>query len=553
MWTDVKARSSGVDAQIPDDTCIMLKDATSPSTSEPDHARADSQFNPSNASETSSCDAMDGIKNFRSANNGGESVSDQSSDCDYPTQSSSIPTCVVAPTSTDPDEYIPSRKQREFIPENKKDDHYWEKRRKNNDAARRSREKRRYHDLALENRIVDLTRDNCGLRNELYAIKKRYGIPLNETFVGDDEPPPVHKKPSISPPLVGTSAVGGMSPGNKSMPTGYVGSSRGNIPVSVPPPLLHMAGGMPVGMNFGANGPMPMYVAVSTSDDASVGSHASAAYRETDDPEDQPPPAHSQHVKREVDQEVMYGSDIPQYYPGGPDSPSTSVHSSMYSRNQPPNASLAMQMKKTMDYSDDNSTQEEPLSLTVNKSGGISGNESSTSASSGEHVLSQSPPSTALPHKLRHKSPAEYTSFAQSPGQYGSFTHSAAFGNPLINGLAQLSEIALAQSGPLPLLKTTSTSSGRKSGHKHNPRSHIDPKYAERRRRNNEAARKCRENRKSLTMVREAKSEYLAGENGKLRDELDDLQDEMRKLKELIEQKRIKENNSQEKSDGDSF
>ncbi|XP_033738992.1 nuclear factor interleukin-3-regulated protein-like [Pecten maximus] len=536
----------------------MLKDGTSPNAIEPDHAPADNHPDHSNAAGTGTCDPMDEINKFRDAHDGGDSLSELSSDCEYPSQSSSIPTCVVAPTSTDPDEYIPSRKQREFIPENKKDDHYWEKRRKNNDAARRSREKRRYHDLALENRIVDLTRDNCGLRNELYAIKKRFGIPLNEKFVGDDEPSPLHiqrQSDSASPSLVGTGAVGGMSPGNKAMPTGYMqmGTGRGSIPVSVPPPLLHIGGGMPVGMNFGANGPMSMYVGVSTSDDVPAGNthHVTSTYRESEDQEDQPPPAHSQHVKREVDQDVVYGSDIPSYYQRGPESPSTSLHQSatMYSRNTAPATSLPI--KKTMDYSDDNSTQEEPLSLTVNKSYGVSGNESSNSTSSSESMLSQSPPATALPHKLRHKSPGDYSSFAQSPSQYGPFPHSSSFGNPLINGLAQLSEIALAQSGPLPLLKTSS--SGRKSGHKHNPRSHIDPKYAERRKRNNEAARKCRENRKSLTMVREAKSEYLAGENGKLRDELDDLQDEMRKLKELIEKKRVKGNNSQEKSDGDSF
>ncbi|XP_060077867.1 transcription factor atf-2-like isoform X2 [Ylistrum balloti] len=535
----------------------MLKEGASSNTKEPDKSRTDIKTKSSNAAARRTGDAMDDINTLHNARNGaGESLSDQSSDCDYPSQSTAIPTCVVAPTSTDPDEYIPARKQREFIPENKKDDHYWEKRRKNNDAARRSREKRRYHDMALENRIVDLTRDNCGLRNELYAIKKRFGIPLNETFVGDDEPPSHQKKQSdsSSPPLGGASAVGGMSPGSKGMPAGYLqmGTGRGSIPASVPPPLLHMAGGLPVGMNFGVNGPMPMYVAVSTSEDVSSGAthNASSTYRECDEQEGQPPPAHSQRIKREVDQEPVFGSDIASYYPGRQESPvslvSTSLHTaaSVYSRSLTTAAPLAASIKNTMDYSDDNSAQEEPLSLTVNKSHGLSGNDSSNSTSSSENMSSQSPPATALPHKLRHKSPGEYSSFTQSPGQYGSFAHSAAFGNPLINGLAQLSEIALAQSGPLPLLKSSST--GRKTGHKHNPRSHIDPKYAERRRRNNEAARKCRENRKSLTMVREAKSEYLAGENGKLRDELDELQEEMRKLKDLIEKKRGKEANAQE-------
>ncbi|XP_021354726.1 nuclear factor interleukin-3-regulated protein-like isoform X2 [Mizuhopecten yessoensis] len=525
----------------------MLKEGVSTKQNDTDLSPIDNHHDPSNAEATRTCDPMDESKDFRNDHTGDESLSDLSSESDYPSQSSSIPTCVVAPTSTDADEYIPSRKQREFIPENRKDDHYWEKRRKNNDAARRSREKRRYHDLALENRIVDLTRDNCGLRNELYAIKKRFGIPLNETFVGEDEPPPLlHKKQpdSSSSPLGSVSAVGGLSPGNQAMPTGYMqmGPGRGSLPVSVPPPLLHMAGGMPVGMNFGASGRMPMYVPVTAAEETSH-QVLSNYHRETEDFDEQPPPAHSQRVKRELNQEAGYGSDLASYYPGGRESPVSLVSTSMpssatvYSRSLAPAAPFAAPIKHTMDYSDDNSTQEEPLSLTVNKSYGVSENESSNTTSSCESLLSQSPPATALPHKLRHKSPGDFASFTQSPGQYsGSFAHSAAFGNPLINGLAQLSEIALAQSGPLPLLK--SSSSGRKSGHRNSPRSHIDPKYAERRRRNNEAARKCRENRKSLTMVREAKSDYLAGENGKLRDELDELQDEMRKLKEMVEKKK---------------
>ncbi|ESP00612.1 hypothetical protein LOTGIDRAFT_79457, partial [Lottia gigantea] len=69
-----------------------------------------------------------------------------------------------------------SRKQREFINDTYKDEHYWEKRRKNNDAARRSREKRRYHDMVLENRICDLSKENSDLRSELSAIKRKFNL-----------------------------------------------------------------------------------------------------------------------------------------------------------------------------------------------------------------------------------------------------------------------------------------------------------------------------------------------------------------------------------------
>ena len=79
-----------------------------------------------------------------------------------------------------------SRKQREFIPDNKKDDSYWDRRRRNNEAAKRSREKRRISDMVLETRVLELTRENTILKTELYAIKDKFGLSRNAQF-GSDE------------------------------------------------------------------------------------------------------------------------------------------------------------------------------------------------------------------------------------------------------------------------------------------------------------------------------------------------------------------------------
>ncbi|XP_064335938.1 NFIL3 like protein [Camelus dromedarius] len=68
------------------------------------------------------------------------------------------------------------RRQREFMPEEKKDMVYWEKRRKNNEAAKRSREKRRLNDAALEGRLATLLEENALLRAELRALKHRFGL-----------------------------------------------------------------------------------------------------------------------------------------------------------------------------------------------------------------------------------------------------------------------------------------------------------------------------------------------------------------------------------------
>jgi vrille protein len=73
-------------------------------------------------------------------------------------------------------ELFSQRKQREFIPDNKKDESYWDRRRRNNEAAKRSREKRRFNDMILETRVVELTKENHVLRAQLSAIKDKYGI-----------------------------------------------------------------------------------------------------------------------------------------------------------------------------------------------------------------------------------------------------------------------------------------------------------------------------------------------------------------------------------------
>ncbi|XP_077297170.1 nuclear factor interleukin-3-regulated vrille [Arctopsyche grandis] len=73
-------------------------------------------------------------------------------------------------------DFFSQRKQREFIPDNKKDDGYWDRRRRNNEAAKRSREKRRFNDMVLEQRVVELSKENHVLKAQLDAIKEKYGI-----------------------------------------------------------------------------------------------------------------------------------------------------------------------------------------------------------------------------------------------------------------------------------------------------------------------------------------------------------------------------------------
>ncbi|XP_051563698.1 nuclear factor interleukin-3-regulated protein-like [Myxocyprinus asiaticus] len=68
------------------------------------------------------------------------------------------------------------RHKREFITTEKKDEGYWDKRKKNNEAARRSREKRRFNDIVVENKVLALLEDNAHLKAELLALKFQFGL-----------------------------------------------------------------------------------------------------------------------------------------------------------------------------------------------------------------------------------------------------------------------------------------------------------------------------------------------------------------------------------------
>lgn len=92
---------------------------------------------------------------------------------------------------------FPTRKQREFIPDNKKDDTYWDRRRRNNEAAKRSREKRRLNDMVLETRVLELAKENAVLRAELAALRDKFGIggalvleQHQQQGIGHHAPPP---------------------------------------------------------------------------------------------------------------------------------------------------------------------------------------------------------------------------------------------------------------------------------------------------------------------------------------------------------------------------
>jgi len=77
------------------------------------------------------------------------------------------------------------RKSRHFVPNECKDEYYWHKRLKNNEAARKSRQKRRTIDSVLEEKVLILLHENQQLRQELYALKVKYGLITPTSENGD--------------------------------------------------------------------------------------------------------------------------------------------------------------------------------------------------------------------------------------------------------------------------------------------------------------------------------------------------------------------------------
>ncbi|RWS24723.1 nuclear factor interleukin-3-regulated protein-like protein [Leptotrombidium deliense] len=78
-------------------------------------------------------------------------------------------------------------KKRKLITDSEKDESYWNYRRKNNEAARRSRERKRISDIVLENKVVELLRENAYLKTELQAAKYKFDISTETTDVIDSK------------------------------------------------------------------------------------------------------------------------------------------------------------------------------------------------------------------------------------------------------------------------------------------------------------------------------------------------------------------------------
>uniref|UniRef100_A0A6V7IE47 BZIP domain-containing protein n=1 Tax=Bracon brevicornis TaxID=1563983 RepID=A0A6V7IE47_9HYME len=95
-------------------------------------------------------------------------------------------------------ELFSQRKQREFIPDNKKDDSYWDRRRRNNEAAKRSREKRRFNDMVLEQRVMELSKENHILKAQLDAVREHFGMRVDQVISAEHVLASLPAEPALS-------------------------------------------------------------------------------------------------------------------------------------------------------------------------------------------------------------------------------------------------------------------------------------------------------------------------------------------------------------------
>ena len=494
------------------------------------------------------------------------------------------------PTGNDLKSILPNtskiiRKQREFIPEFKKDDCYWSKRRKNNEAAKRSREKRRMNDAVMSQKIVELTKENAELKRELESLKRKFGLRTDKPFPTDelsakrsyedisdnssDSPQKLQQQPQITLEPSQFSPVSPAIEKPRQPPHQQLHLQSHTVIPQVPASAFPVGGQLtvnnnsanPTAVRMPVPGP-PRLMHVSELSDHHRPVSFLATRTENYNNQSNLPPVDLQNNHGDG---MLDMTSLPLSQPQAVE-PHLTVAQNL---NATPFGSYrgesndAAEFHSRMKVSDicrpisPDEFSDSPGSLTVAFSGCSSSNENSgeedgpepLNLSSTRHPARESRESSpsglgqlggrrkGIPHKLRHKyclntenDTYEYTGDGSSQNNKrrdrSEKTHAAnnSSAAPLLDNADGLDEFSDSDVG------STFSSSSYNS-------KNADPKYLERRKRNNLAARKCRENRRLMSMMREAKSGILETENSRLKDELHNLAAEVNNLKQMIEKK----------------
>ena len=456
-----------------------------------------------------------------------------------------------------------SRKRREFTPDFKKDDHYWVKRRKNNEAAKRSREKRRMNDVVMGDTIMGLRGDNEMLKGELRAIKSKFGLPIDEPFQFDSTEfvIPVPASPSVSsgessadsylPAVRQLSAAQsvcsiasmGCSPLQQALAnppktaksnapsTQPVTMTTTAIPFLIPVSSVHqplaVVTNVPHQTVTSANPTLVTSLNVNPATPVakiSTNNHHKNGIDHTDTAVTSNGSDHDV-TNSETNEAVMFHSKlkVPEVcQPISPDSScgsrgSLHIVTSIYSGSVSDYSEC-----DTSDDLDDHGSV--PLNLCKRENEPCAPGYIEIKPTTDNLENAQPSVSLVIPHTLRQRL-AQHVK--ERCGTVDETSQDIASGRDLSNQ---------SVTSPPNSDADTSDKNDMQSGIGRDNTS-IDPRYVERRSRNNEAARKCRENRKLMNEMRMAKSTLLETENERLKDELTTLATEVTTLKELIERK----------------
>jgi hypothetical protein len=444
-----------------------------------------------------------------------------------------------SPVSPQKGEVIPPRKSREFIPDNRKDAHYWERRRKNNEAAKRSREKRRMNDMVLEGKISELTDENQMLRDELIGLKKRFGLPLGNLAKSRSSSPKLESNgvqqtvsptPTTAVPQKQTTSSTSCILSNSKTKTPEVSKPSPQVCIQVPRVVpqqmiqipgqqtLALVSSIPYPVN-GQSSEQTSDISVPTTQSSEgIDIQASAAYAvQTDNKAGmmipgictwQMVPAHlmsEQGNEEEPEPE-------PESQEGAEGAPLNLVIKNVFSRANDDSGTDGSNPTFSKDEAEGSDVEEDCVVLA-----GCRDNltlEGSKQYNSQHYVESEHSDS------YRDSDNESFSSYSSMPKRL------------------RIDESDTTETSLLNDDLNMPSSIGKY-------RCMIDPKYAERRKRNNEAARKCRENRKMAMRARTARSNLLEAENDKLKNELLNLSDEVKSLKQMIESKKGIKHSSQ--------
>ena len=497
------------------------------------------------------------------------------------------------------------RKQREFIPEFKKDDCYWSKRRKNNEAAKRSREKRRMNDAAMAQKIMELTTENSNLKRELESIKRKFGLRIDQAFPIDEVSAKstyedISDSSSDSPQKLNQQPYQTSFESNQFSPVSSAIRKSG-VPLQQPqqqqqqhlqshtvipqvPPSAFPVGGQLTVNNSGVGVRIPgpprlMHVSEIPRHEHPVSLLTTRSENHYNN-QSNLPPVDLQNSHRGDGMLDMTSLPLSQPQAAEPHLAMAQNLNSTPFRSYHGESNDAAEFHSRMKVPDicrpisPDELSNSPGSMTVAFSGCSSSNENSgeedgpepLNLSSTSHPTRESREASpsglgqlggrrkGIPHKLRHKycmntdkDTFEYIGDGTSPNKQTrgksekANAANASAAAPLLDqadGLDEFSDSDVSMSSAF-------SSSSAIGGYNHSK--NTDRKYLERRKRNNLAARKCRENRRLINMMRAAKSGILETENTRLKDELHNLAAEVNNLKQMIEKK------NEAKAKGENF